>query len=79
MPLRVPLLLRAAHADVLTLHHRLISAAVVAAAKRREALVVGWTVNEPAGVERLASLGVAAIVTDDPEMARSALATLGRL
>ena len=34
-----------------------------------------WTVNEPADVERLASLGVAGFITDDPE---SLLGLLGR-
>ena len=76
MPFRVPLLLRAAGAGALTLHHRVISGPVVAAARARDARVVAWTVNDPAGVVRLARLGVDGIVTDDPEMALSALATL---
>ena len=35
-----------------------------------------WTVNEPGEVRRLASLGVAAITTDDPATALAALAAL---
>lgn len=76
MPARVPLLLSAARATVLTLHHRLVSAAVVEVAQKRGVRVVAWTVNDPAQVARLGRLGVAGIVTDDPEMALSALATM---
>jgi glycerophosphoryl diester phosphodiesterase len=74
MPARVPLLLRGARASALSLHHAFVSAAVT-----RQAPVLAWTVNDPAEVMRLAALGVAGIVTDDPEMARQALATLNPL
>ena len=67
MPLRVPLLLRWAHANMLSLHHTLCSRAAVAAAHRRGAPVLAWTVNDPAGVRRLAAVGVDGIVSDDPE------------
>lgn len=73
-PLRIPLLLRWARADVLSLHHTLCSAAAVAAAHRRGAPVLAWTANEAAVVRRLAAAGVDAIVSDDPVMARAALA-----
>ena len=73
MPLRVPLLLRHAQATVLSLHHVLCSRAAIAAAHRRGAPVLAWTVNEPETVRRLAAIGVDGIVSDDPEMA---LATL---
>ena len=73
MPLRVPLLLRAARANVLSLHHALCSRAAVAAAHRLDAPVLAWTVNDPETVRRLAGIGIDAIVSDDPEMA---LATL---
>src|SRR5262249_53594166 len=79
MPLRAARLLAAGHASLLTLHHSLVSAAVVAAARSHEAVVVAWTVNDPARVAVLAGLGVAGIVTDDPGRAREALATLSRL
>ncbi|HEY3921528.1 MAG TPA: glycerophosphodiester phosphodiesterase [Gaiellaceae bacterium] len=79
MPARVGLLLRLARAGALTLHHRVISEAVVEAARERDAAVVAWTVNDPAAVVRLGRLGVDGIVTDDPEMALSALATLESL
>jgi len=73
-PLRVPPLLRWARADVLSLHHTLCSAAAVAVAHRRGAPVLGWTANDAAAVRRLAAAGVDAIVSDDPAMARAALA-----
>ena len=79
MPLRVPLLLAAAGAGVLTLHHALLSPAVVRAARKRGVPVVAWTVNDPDRIAALARLDVAAIVTDDPEGARKALATLNAL
>ena len=44
-------------------------AAAVAAAHRRGAPVLAWTVNDPAAVRRLVALGVDGIVSDDPEMA----------
>ena len=78
MPLRVPLLLRAARANVLSLHHALASRATVAAAHALGAPVLVWTVNEPSAVERLASFGVDAIISDNPEVARQVLATLIR-
>src|SRR5262249_48737102 len=46
MPVRAPLLLRAARANVLSLHHAVVSSAVVAAAHRRGAPVLAWTANE---------------------------------
>jgi glycerophosphoryl diester phosphodiesterase len=73
MPLRVPLLLGHARATVLSLHHVLCSRAAIAAAHRRDAPVLAWTVNDPETVLRLARIGVDGIVSDDPEMA---LATL---
>jgi glycerophosphoryl diester phosphodiesterase len=74
MPLRVPVLLRVARANVLALHHILCSRAAVAAAHRLGAPVLAWTVNDPESVQRLSRNGVDAIVSDDPGMA---LATLG--
>ena len=78
MPLRVPLLLRAARANALSLHHAVVSPRVVATAHRRGAPVLAWTANEPALVERLAAAGVDGIVSDDPGMVASTLGTLIR-
>ena len=73
MPARVPLLLRWARANTLSLHHALCSRAAVATAHRFGAPVFAWTVNDAADVRRVAAAGVDGIVSDDPE---SALATL---
>ena len=79
MPLRVPLLLSAARARALTVHHELVSAAVVRAARSRRAAVLTWTVNDAARIAALARLGVDGIITDDPGKARDVLATLDPL
>lgn len=76
MPARIPLLLRSSRASVLALHHTLCSRAAVAAAHRRGAPVLGWTANDPETVERLLAADVDAIVSDDPEVVVSVLATL---
>jgi glycerophosphoryl diester phosphodiesterase len=73
MPLRIPLLLRVARADVLSLHHTLCSRAAVRAAHAFGAPVLGWTANDPPTVRRLADAGVDAIVSDDPGMALEVL------
>jgi glycerophosphoryl diester phosphodiesterase len=76
MPLRVPVLLRWAHANALSLHHTLCSSAAVSVAHRLGAPVLAWTANDPAAVRRLAAAGVDGIVSDDPGMALETLATL---
>jgi glycerophosphoryl diester phosphodiesterase len=75
MPARLPLLLGWAHADVVSLHHALVSRAVVRGAHKRGAPVVAFTANDPALVRRLDAIGVDAIVTDDPAMAVATLKT----
>jgi glycerophosphoryl diester phosphodiesterase len=76
MPARAPLLLAAAQANVLSLHHTLVSPAVVRAAHARGAPVIAWTVNDPRQVERVATAGVDAVVSDDPAAVLKVLATL---
>lgn len=73
MPARVPLLLRQSRASVLSLHRAFCSSAAVAAAHRRGAPVVVWTVDDQEEVIRFAEMGVDGIVSDDP---RTTLATL---
>jgi glycerophosphoryl diester phosphodiesterase len=79
MPARVVLLLRISRGNALSLHHRLVSPAAVAAAHRRGAAVLAWTVNDPVQMERVAAAGVDAIVTDDPGKAFEVLARLNSL
>jgi glycerophosphoryl diester phosphodiesterase len=76
MPFRVPLLLRTARADTISLHHTLCSPAAVRAAHRAGAPVLAWTANDAQTVRRLSSAGVDGIVSDDPGMALRTLATL---
>ena len=64
MPVRVPVLLRQARADVLALHHALCSRAAIEAAHRRGAPVLVWTVNDPAEAARFSALGVDGVVSD---------------
>lgn len=73
MPLRIPLLLRRAHANVLALHHTLCSRAAISAAHRKGAPVLAWTVNDADTARRLSQAGIDGIVSDDPAMV---LATL---
>jgi len=76
MGVRAPLLLAAADGNALSLHHALVSPAVVRRAHRRGSAVIAWTVNDPDRVEELARARVDAIVSDDPQMALAVLATL---
>jgi len=76
MPVRVPVLLRWARANALSLHQTLCSRADVSVAHRLGAPVLAWTANDPATVRRLVAAGVDGIVSDDPEMALETLATL---
>jgi glycerophosphoryl diester phosphodiesterase len=76
MPLRVPVLLRWAHANAVSLHQTLCSPTAVSVAHRLGAPVLAWTANDPATVRRLVAAGVDGIVSDDPGMALGTLATL---
>jgi glycerophosphoryl diester phosphodiesterase len=76
MPVRVPVLLRWARANTLSLHHTLCSRTAVAVAHRLGAPVFAWTVNDPAGVRRVTAAGVDGIVSDDPEMTLATLLAL---
>jgi glycerophosphoryl diester phosphodiesterase len=75
MPVRIPLLLRQARANVLSLHWRLCSEAAIRASHRAGAPVLAWTANDPAVIAALAAAGVDGIVSDDP---KTLLATLRR-
>ncbi len=76
MPWRVSLLLAASRANAVSLHHTLISPAVVRAAHARGAMVIAWTVNDPVQIERAARAGADAVVSDDPARALGVLGTL---
>lgn len=50
-----------------------VDEALVHAAHATGARVIAWTVNDPAVMERLAAMGVDALCTDDPALARRVL------
>jgi glycerophosphoryl diester phosphodiesterase len=50
-----------------------VDEALVRAAHATGARVIAWTVNDPAVMERLASIGVDGLCTDDPALARRVL------
>jgi glycerophosphoryl diester phosphodiesterase len=79
MRLRLPRLLAAPRAQVLSLRHELVSLPLVEQAHARGASVLAWTVNEPDEVRRVAGAGVDAIVSDDPGMVLRVVATLNPL
>ena len=53
-------------ASVLALHHRLARPSLVEKAKLAGLRVVVWTVDDPAWVARAQSLGIEAVITNDP-------------
>ncbi|MFL6208060.1 MAG: glycerophosphodiester phosphodiesterase [Pyrinomonadaceae bacterium] len=57
---------RACGAHELALHHTLATKRMIAAAQRAGFPVVVWTVDNPARLQRLAALGVRAVITNDP-------------
>jgi glycerophosphoryl diester phosphodiesterase len=60
-PLEVP-----PEAQILAPEYHLLTPDAIAAAHARGIEVIPWTVNEPAGWQRLAQAGVDGIITDDP-------------
>jgi glycerophosphoryl diester phosphodiesterase len=66
LPLRIGPLLRAAEADAATLHHLVVSTALVRRCRALGAPVLAWTVNDRAALARVEELGVDAVITDDP-------------
>ena len=53
-------------ATVLALHHRLAKPMLVEKAKAAGLMVVVWTVDDPAWVKRARSMGIEALITNDP-------------
>ena len=55
--------------DIYSPQHTLVTSSVVAAAHTEGMLVIPWTVNERAAMERLKALGVDGLITDYPDRA----------
>jgi glycerophosphoryl diester phosphodiesterase len=70
LPARVARMARAAQADVLTLHHLVVSAATVRRCREHGLAVYAWTVNDRPALDRVLALGVDGVVTDDPRLVR---------
>jgi glycerophosphoryl diester phosphodiesterase len=70
LPARVVGMARAAQADVLTLHHVVVSAETVRRCRKRGLAVFAWTVNDRVALDRVLGLGVDGVVTDDPRLVR---------
>ena len=68
LPSRVGGMLARAGATAMTLHHAVVTAAVVARCAAEGAPVLAWTVDDPAVCGRLEALGVAGIITNDPRV-----------
>ena len=60
-------------ADELSLHYTLINSRRVEAARRQGLKVVAWTVDEPLWIKRAIPLGLHAIITNQPALARATL------
>ncbi len=74
----VPRLVKAAGASVWSPFHEELDAVALHEARALGLGIVPWTVNEPAAIERMLSLGVDGLITDHPERVREALARRGR-
>jgi glycerophosphoryl diester phosphodiesterase len=59
---------RGVGADEIALHHTLASARVIEKANREGLEIVLWTVDEPKWIQRARSLGVKALITNNPGM-----------
>jgi glycerophosphoryl diester phosphodiesterase len=68
LPHRAVRLARAARTDLLMLDHRVVSAGTVGRCQERGLAVYAWTVNDRDALDRVLSLGVDGVVTDDPEL-----------
>lgn len=68
LPYRIGRWLESAGATVATLHHLLVSPAVVRACHARDAAVFAWTVDEPGVARALAAHGVDGVITNDPRI-----------
>lgn len=74
-PLATSLVLSAARATALVLHHSLAGEAAVRRAHDRGAAIVAWTVDDPRDLARVDEAGVDAVVSNDPRIFASTLDT----
>jgi glycerophosphoryl diester phosphodiesterase len=65
---RIPGMLARAGARVLMLHHAVVSRPAVERAHAAGAAVWAWTVDDPAALAQLESIGVDAVISNDPRI-----------
>ena len=68
LPFDVVRLVRGSTARVASLHHQVVSDALVRRCRRHGIPVLAWTANDPGALGRLAALGVDGVITDDPRI-----------
>jgi glycerophosphoryl diester phosphodiesterase len=68
LPFDVVRLVRGSSARVASLHHEVVSDALVRRCRRHGIPVLAWTANDPGALGRLAALGVDGVITDDPRI-----------
>jgi glycerophosphoryl diester phosphodiesterase len=68
LPFDVVRLVRGSSARAASLHHQVVSDALVRRCRRHGIPVLAWTANDPGALGRLAALGVAGVITDDPRI-----------
>jgi glycerophosphoryl diester phosphodiesterase len=73
----VPAMVKAAGGAVWSPFFGDLSATLLAQARALDLKVVVWTVNEPAQIEQMLELGVDGIISDRPDLVRTALARRG--
>ena len=71
---RVDLLLKATHADLVTVQYRLVTPRLVTQVHRAGAEIWVWTPDDPRAIARLVGMGVDGICTNVPDPARAAAA-----
>lgn len=68
---------RAHDADAIALHHRLVSSPMVEKARQSGLEVVIWTVDNPQWVARARTLGIKALITNNPAVMVASRASAG--
>jgi glycerophosphoryl diester phosphodiesterase len=68
LPFDVVRLVRGSGAAVASLHHLVVSAALVRRCHGHGIPVLAWTANDPGALARLTALGVDGVITDDPRV-----------
>jgi glycerophosphoryl diester phosphodiesterase len=68
LPLDVVRFVRGSSARVVSVHHGVVSDPLVRRCHSHGISVLAWTANDPGALDRLAALGVDAVITDDPRI-----------